>query len=411
MGTHARADALAVAIGPVDTLNGVFINTMLFAFVPMLMLRHDDDRVALFARAGRIFATILAVTSVAIALFAPILASILGPGLAAREHDQTVTLLRLLAPSTFFTGAAAIYSALLYTERRFVIPGLNGVCINLATIVAALLMRKSGGVNSFAIGYTSGAAVQLLLAWRGSRDLRRAARADSKQTACEMPLHEILVKPGMFLLYASLIAVNIVVTRAFATHAGSGMAAAFDYCIRCFNVLVAYMVYPVAATLTPEIARLRGSNELARAYRLIDKGVALMAIAALTACIIGVALRTPVISLIYERGNFTPESTALVSGIFLGLAPGLFGWVLLDLIARCFFAIGRAKLPLAAAVVPVIVNLAVMSVLRSRGKLMDAPMLGLGASAGLIAAFLTLFTLIHVRRKSENLAPSLVEVR
>ena len=36
LGTHTRADSLAVAMGPLDTVNSVLTNSMLFAFVPML---------------------------------------------------------------------------------------------------------------------------------------------------------------------------------------------------------------------------------------------------------------------------------------------------------------------------------------------------------------------------------------
>ena len=36
LGTHSRADSLAVAMGPMDTLNSVLINSVVFAFVPML---------------------------------------------------------------------------------------------------------------------------------------------------------------------------------------------------------------------------------------------------------------------------------------------------------------------------------------------------------------------------------------
>src|SRR5215472_264171 len=36
LGTHSAADSLAVAIGPVDTLNQALINTIIFGFVPML---------------------------------------------------------------------------------------------------------------------------------------------------------------------------------------------------------------------------------------------------------------------------------------------------------------------------------------------------------------------------------------
>ena len=237
VGTHARADALAVATGPLDTLNSVVVNTMLFAFVPMLMLRHGAERMALFARAARVFMLILAGISLTAAVLAPEVIHLLGPGLAGPQHDQAVQLLRVLAPSTLFAGGAAIYSALLYTERRFLVPGLYQACLNGVTIIAALTLWNVMGVKGFAIGYTSGAALQLLLTWQATRDLRSAPRA-----ATETPLKDILVKPGMFLVYAGLIAANIVVTRAFATHGAPGTAAAFDYTMRCASVLVAYLV-------------------------------------------------------------------------------------------------------------------------------------------------------------------------
>lgn len=404
LGTHARADALAVAIGPLDTLNSVIVNTMLFAFVPMLLLWHEGDRAALFARAARVFVSIFAAVSLATALFAPQLIAVLGPGLAAPERGQAVVLLRWLAPSTLFTAGAATCSALLYTERRFVIPGMYQTCLNGATIAGALLLRKTMGVYGFTIGYTAGSAIQLLLAWSFSRDLRRSPRS-----SLQVPMAEVLLKPGMFLLYAALIAGNLVVTRIFATHAGPGMAAAFEYCMRCLSVVLAYLVYPVATTLVPEIARLRGTNETAKAYTLIDKGVFLMAIAAVLSCALGVLLRTPIITLLFERGSFTPQSTLLVSAVFLGFAPSLIGWALLDLIARCFFALDRTKLPLLAAFIPISVNLTVTSILRSQGRLTSPITLGLGASIGLLTGFAALFAMVHMRRQSARVESSLVE--
>src|SRR5580704_6514692 len=83
LGTHARADALSVALGPLDSLNSIVINTMLFAFVPMLMVRQDGERAALFARSARVFSVVLLAFSAATALFAPQLIAVLGHGLAA----------------------------------------------------------------------------------------------------------------------------------------------------------------------------------------------------------------------------------------------------------------------------------------------------------------------------------------
>ena len=40
------------------------------------------------------------------------------------------------------------------------------------------------------------------------------------------------MKPAFFVVYAAGIGLNITFTRAYATHAGPGMAAALDYCMR-----------------------------------------------------------------------------------------------------------------------------------------------------------------------------------
>src|SRR5262245_22385347 len=55
LGTHSAADSLAVAIGPIDTLNQSLINTIIFAFVPMLTERSGAARTALFLKVNRIF--------------------------------------------------------------------------------------------------------------------------------------------------------------------------------------------------------------------------------------------------------------------------------------------------------------------------------------------------------------------
>ena len=53
LGTHSAADALAVAVGPIDTLNSVLINSMIFAFVPMLTAAAEGERTALFLKLVR----------------------------------------------------------------------------------------------------------------------------------------------------------------------------------------------------------------------------------------------------------------------------------------------------------------------------------------------------------------------
>jgi putative peptidoglycan lipid II flippase len=395
LGTRSYADVLAVALGPLDAFNGALINTMIFAFVPMLTLRADAERIAFFLAARRLFMWIFAGMTVATALFAPWLIAALGPGLSPASAQEAVDLLRIVSLSTMAAGTAAIYSAWLYTKRRFGPTAFYQAFLNVFTIAGAVLLWRAIGIYGFAIGYAIGACGQLLLVYASSR------RDFHDTRAAPVPMRELLGKPGIFLTYAGLLALNMIVTRAFATHAGTGMAAAFDYCMRCVNVVIAYLVSPASNSLLPEIARLHATGDDRRAVRLVDRTVGFASIAAVVACVIGILVRTPIISLLFERGSFTAYSTLLVSGVFLGLAPCLIGYSLLELTARSLFALNRPLLPLVAAAVPVTVNVVVSSLLWhfAPQRFARPEYLGVGASAGLLAGFTVLIAGAHWQRR------------
>ena len=102
---------------------------------------------------------------------------------------------------------------------------------------------------------------------------------------------------------------------------------------------------------------------------------------AVAACIAGIILRKPVIALLFERGNFTAESTLMVSGVFLGFAPSIVGWSLLEITSRSLFALNQPWLPLGGAAIPVVLNLVVSAVLGANGYT-QPQFVGIGASCG-----------------------------
>ena len=391
LGTHSAADALAVDVGPIDTLNSVLINTMIFAFVPMLTEREGAARVALFHKLNRLFTRVFFLLAVFIMVFAPWLIRVLAPGLDAGYVSSAVTILRIASVSTLAAGTAALHAAFLFTHRRFAPTAFNQAALNLFTIAGALSFLRTAGVYGFAIGYPVCGQMKLALVYFAARSSLH------RQSAPEPDLHwrALLARPASFLLYAGLIALNVIVTRAYATHAGPGMAAALDYSMRCLTVPLAYLITPVSNSLLPEIARLRSRFQFRQAFRLMDKTIALVALVAVAGCAVGIALREPLISLLFERGSFTVQSTRLVSAVFLGFAPSLIGWSLLELTSRSLFALDRPQLPLRAVAIPVIFNLAFVMLVRSP----EPQWIGLGASLGFLIAFLLLFSLVRINRQ------------
>jgi len=392
LGTHRRADSLAVAMGPLDTLNSVLINSMVFAFVPMLTASSEAERAALFRQLLRLFSRIFAALAVVVMLAAPWLMRALAPGIDPRYFSTAVNVLRILAVSTPAAGAAAVYCALLYTSRRFAPAAFYQAALNVCTIACAVTLWKFLGVYAFAAGYTAGAWAQLAIVyWATRREL-----AGGGQAARRVPWREIVAKPAFFVVYAAGLGLNITFTRAYATHAGPGMAAALDYCMRGVGVPLALLVNPISNSLLPEIARLRSLFRPRQALRLIDRTVALTAMIAIAGCGFALIFRRPAIALLFQRGSFTADSTRLVAAVFLGLGPAVVGWSLMEVAARSLFALERPWTPVLAAAVPLLFN-----VVYTLGRHSVAPeQLGLGATLGLVIGFLTLFVMAHVRRKS-----------
>ncbi|HWB83501.1 MAG TPA: lipid II flippase MurJ [Bryobacteraceae bacterium] len=391
LGTHSLADSLAVAMGPLDTLNGMLINSMLFAFVPMLTARERGERAALFRKLCWSFVWVFAGISIALMVAAPWLMRLLAPGLDAPYFSKAVTVLRILSLSTLAAGLGAIYCALLYTDRRFAPTAFYQAALNAFTIIGAVSLWKLLGVYAFAVGYTAGACAQLGIVYFASR----GTLARSERARCDVPWRAILSKPAYFVMYASGLALNITFTRAYATQAGPGMAAALDYCMRGVGVPLVLLVNPIGNSLLPEIARLRSLGRLRDALRLIDRTIGLAALAAVAMCSFALLFRTPAIQLMFQRGSFTAESTQLVSAVFLGLAPSLVGWSLIEITSRTLFALDRPWPPLTAAAVPVLVN--VLLTLRMHSY--EPQWIGVGASSGLMAGFVVIFVMAHLRRK------------
>jgi putative peptidoglycan lipid II flippase len=390
LGTHSRADSLAVAMGPVDTLNNVLINSMVFAFVPMLTACPAEQRTALFLKLSRSFTWVFAALSVVLVATAPWLMRALAPGLDPQFFGAAVTNFRILSLSTMAAGTAAVQCALLYTGRRFAPMAFYQAALNICTIAAALVLWKWLGVAAFAAGYLAGAWVQLVIVYIAAR----RGLDTSGDPKCDIHWRELLAKPSFFVVYAAGLGLNITFTRAYATHVGPGMAAALDYCMRGVGVPLALLVSPTSNSLLPEIARLRSLFRLRDAFRLIDRTIGLVGLAAVSGCAFAILFRQPAIALFFQHGNFTGDSTRLVAAVFLGLGPSVVGWSLLEIASRSLFALDRPWPPVIAALTPLLFNV----VFTLHFGSLRPEWIGVGASAGLLLGFAMLLAMLHMNR-------------
>ncbi len=385
LGTGPQADAVAVAFAPVDLLWAVLSTVLIFGYGPLLAAR-DAPGVAFYEDLARPVVRLAFVAAVTFVVLGKGIVRVLAPGLPAETAALAAHLLWITALAVPAIAWSTLFTALLYSERRFAFPAFHHGMVNLCIIVAALLLDRRIGPYGFAAGYAVGAWTQLAGAWWMSRRLLRSRPAGAPPAKRAT----FLAQPAPVMIYSVVIPLVPVVTRALASTFGPGATAAFDYSLKLVGVPLAWLVIPLSSSLLSEIAPYRARVDRFAAVLAIRRAAIATALAAGAIVLLLAALGPWTVALLFERGRFTAASTATVSAILTGFAPVLVAWSVLDIISRSLFVLGRSQAPVLAAAVALLANalISTLAPISSVGAIGVGAVVGFSAAAVLVAFYL-----------------------
>lgn len=392
LGTGPQADALSAAMAPVEIWWAILNMAVIYGFVPKFSV-HAPGGESRFADILKPVSRLALGSSLCFFLFARPIVRLFAPGLDSQTAALATNLLRVASLAPAAVGCTFVYTALLLSRRRFVLPSFHHAAVNLITIFAALFLHGRFGVFSFVIGFSAGSWIQLALTHLYATTLI------AEQTAAPRDLHliDLLRGPAPVLGQAMAVELSTAVSRAFASTFGLGMTAAFDYGFRTFRVPLALLVVPLSQSLLPEISSLQRSPEERRAaLRAAIRAAWLTAAVGAAVMVCMMVFRDPIVHILFERGAFGRSSTDAVATVLLGYMPVMVGRGLFEFLSRSLFGMGRFRVPLSAAVAALLVNAAVCALLPSRWPVL----IGLGAAAGFMVG--AVWIVAYVRRLSRE---------
>jgi putative peptidoglycan lipid II flippase len=333
------------------------------AFVPVFSdLLEKGER----ERAWRVASTLLWLTLLVLGgitavfiLLAPLLMKPFGdPG---GDYALTVGLSRVLFPIVVLLGLSGIIVGILNTYHHFALPALAPVAWNLVIIVGLVLGipridEESAQLYLYAGVVVLGTLVQLLLPipWLRRLDGRLTPVLDWRDPAVKRVL--VLMLPVT--LTIGLINVNFLVDTLFASRlldpelAPAAIGAAF----RLYMLPQGVFAVAVTTVLFPTLARLAARGDYSGLRRALDTGIRQIAFLLIPAALVSIVLAKPIVELVYQRGEFTPEDTVIVAQCLQAFSIGLVfnGWMLI--LNRSFYAVQTNWVPTAIALGAVALN-------------------------------------------------------
>jgi putative peptidoglycan lipid II flippase len=324
------------------------------AFIPTItnFLAKGDRRNAWFlssAIANLVFLT-LSFVSLISAIYAPwIIANILSPKFSPEQQALTSQLLRILLIAPAIFGVSGLLMGILNAHQVFLWPALAPTMYWLGMIFGVLFLSPSMGIYGLAWGAIMGSILHLGI------QVPALLRLPGRRYYASLGIHFPAVREVGRLMVPRLLGIgavqlNFVVNTIIATGqpVGSLTAIKYAWAIMTMPQVVIAQAIAIAALPTFSAQVARGEyGEMRNSLSATLRGVLLLSIPATFGLII---LRAPIISALFERGEFDAHSTELVAWALLWYTTGLIGHSVVEIVSRAFYAMHNTLTPVLVSV-------------------------------------------------------------
>ncbi len=313
-------------------------------------------------------------------LLAPWLTRLLVPGWPAESVALTTWLVRILFPMAGFMILAAWCLGVLNSHRRFFLSFAAPVVWNLSQIVGLLVAWKAGWeplVVALAWSTLIGGILQFLVQLPSARRLSGKIKL-SFDTAWE-PVRRVVRNFGPVVVGQGVAQIASLVDVFLASFLVHGAVAALYYSQRLYFLPVSLFGIAVAASSLPELSREADAAAFDALRLRIRRGFRNIAFMVLPSAVAFILFGDWIVALLFQRGDFLAEDTAIIHGTLAAYAVGLLAASSVKLFASGFHAMLDTRTPVRFAVVGLVVQVAIAaSLMRS----LYAPGLAIGAALG-----------------------------
>ncbi len=336
------------------------------AFVPTFTrYLKRDGKVAAWRLGSQVVNGLLIVTGVLVligVLLAEPLVRYYAPGFL-KDPDKfrlTVLLTRVNMPFLTLIALAAAFMGMLNGLRRFFVPAVSPALYNVLFIVSTVtltpLFIRHGIEPALALstGMLLGGVAQVLVQWPKLRS--EGYRHEWVLDPRDRGFREILVLMGPGSIGVAAAQINLLVNTSLAT-SYPGVAAALGYAFRMMYMPIGIFSVSVATAAIPDLARHAADLDHGKIRSTLSWGIRLMLMLSVPATVGLMVLAHPIIELIYQRGQFTADSTEIVAAALLFYAPGIVGYSIVKLASPTFYALQDARTPILVSLVSILANL------------------------------------------------------
>ena len=332
-------------------INGPFHSAM----VSVMAKQKRQDSARLLAAVNTLLGLGLLLITVLMVVLADPLITLVGPGLDPEIHALAALQLRLMAPMALLAGLIGLGFGALNAADVYWLPAISPLLSSLAVLVGLglLWLQAGSGIGTPAWALIGGAVLALSTLAGAFLQWLIQLPALARQGLGQLRLNFAWRQPGVrevlqvmwpATLSSGMLQINVYTDLFFASGI-SGAAAGLGYAGLLVQTPLGILSNMLLVPLLPVFARLSVPEKRDELISRIRQGVMLSNASMLPLGALMIALASPIVALIYERGSFDSAAARLVVGILMAYGLGMPAYLARDVLVRVFYALGDGQTP------------------------------------------------------------------
>jgi len=363
-GASAGADAFFVAFRIPNFLRRLFAEgAFAQAFVPVLSEYRAQREIAEVRDlashvAGALIGALAAVT-VAGVVAAPVLIAVFAPGFVSdpAKYALAVEMVRITFPYVFFISLVAFAGGILNTYGRFVVPAFTPVLLNLCLIAAALWLAPVLDIPVVALawGVLAAGIVQLAFQFPFLAALGMLVRPRLRRAHEGVARVVSLILPAVFGVSVSQI--NLLVDTMIASFLVTGSVSWLYFSDRMVEFPLGVFGIALATVILPHLSRQHAAASPGSFSDTLDWALRLVVLVATPAAVGLGVLAAPILTTLFQYGEFSPHDVDMAARSLLAFALGLVAFVAVKVLATGYFSRQDTRTPVRVGVVAMLSNI------------------------------------------------------
>lgn len=361
-GAGFSSDAFIAAFRIPNLLRRLFAEGLLSsAFIPVftqyIVRRGQPEAFDLARSAFRLLSVLLILATIGGILLSPWIVKLMAPGFVADKYSLTVTLTRQMFPYIFFVGLVALCMGILNVLGHFAAPALAPALLNISIIGSVLFISPSLSVPAvgLAVGVLIGGVLQL--AFQLPVLLRKGFRFWEKATFFHPGLRQVGTLIPPVILGGAVYQINIVIGTILGSLLAEGSVTYLYFADRLVQFPLGVFAIAAATAVLPSLSRQAASEDFEALKDTFGHALKLVFFISIPAMVGLIILREPIVTLLFQRGEFDALATRLTAQALLYYSLGLWAFSAVRIVTATFFAIQDTRTPVKMAGLSILANI------------------------------------------------------